>query len=288
LNDHRSQSPVKKSRALSTPAEVDENDNDEEEFVDALENEVPTPSPHPSPPQETNPRQLSQGADDISWRDGQSVPQDNADTPAPVAPDNAATPDTQPEIGTTSVTTATASELQKQPDIVELPSSEDVAVKTPIDEAAATASVAAPPPAAVPTVTKESQIPATTPAVLVPQSEAHCTHKIDNQTSAAPLAEARADSNPRETKCPTPPSSEVDCATKRPREDEDGDLDPNPREAKRASPPPEKEKSKEKKEKPPRKKSGSDAHAQSTPASPRSNTASTFVGCLYVHLFCIR
>ena len=56
----------KKSRALSTPAEVDENDNDEEEFADALENDVPTPSPQPSPPLETKTRQLSQGADDTA------------------------------------------------------------------------------------------------------------------------------------------------------------------------------------------------------------------------------
>jgi Ran-binding protein 3 len=287
LHDHRSQSPVKKSRALSTPAEADENDNDEEEFVDALEHEVPTPSPRPSPPHETKIRQLSQGSDDISWRDGQIAPRDSADTaPAPVAPDNAATPDAQAHIGTPSPTTsATIPELQNQPDIS---APGDVAVKAPIDETAATASVehaAVPLPAAVPTTTEEVQVPATTPAVPVSQSEAQCTHKIDNQTSSALLAEARVDSNPRETKCPTPPLSEADCATKRPREDEDGDLDPNPREAKRASPPPEIEKEKEKKERPARKKNGTDAHAQSTPASPRSNPASAFVGCLYLDLF---
>jgi Ran-binding protein 3 len=285
---------VKKSRALSTPAEVDENDNDEEEFVDALENEVPTPSPHPSPPHETKIRQLSQGADDISWRDGQSVLQESADTaPAPVAPDNAATPDVQAQIGTTSVTTAaTISKLQNQPDIVEFSAPEEnVTVKAPIDETAATSPVehvAAPPPAAVPTAIEaieEVQVPATTSAMPVPQSGAQYTHKIDNQTSSVPLAEARADSNPQETKCPTPPLSEADCATKRPREDEDGDLDPNPREAKRASPPPEKEKEKEKKERPAKKKSGSDALAQGTPASPRSNPTSAFVGCPCLDLF---
>ena len=73
---------MKKSRALSTPAEVDEIDNEEEEFVDALEHEVPTPSPHPSPPHETKTRQLSQGADDTNLRNGQSALQDCADPAA--------------------------------------------------------------------------------------------------------------------------------------------------------------------------------------------------------------
>ena len=277
---------MKKSRALSTPAEVDENDNDEEEFVDALESEAPTPSPHPSPPHETELRQLSQAADDISRRNGQTVPQDNADTAsAPVAPDKAATSDEQSQIGTPSITTAaTIPELQSQSDIVEFSVPGNVAVKAPIKETAATASVehaAALRPAAVPTDTEEAEVPITASAIPAPQSD---THKIDNQTSPPLLADARADSNPRENKGPTPPLSEVDCAAKRPREDEDGDLDPNPREAKRASPPPEKEKEKEKKERPARKKSGSDAHAQSTPVSPKSNLASAFVGCLYLVL----
>jgi hypothetical protein len=276
---------VKKCRALSTPAEADENDNDEEEFVDALEHDVPTPSPHPSPPHETKIRQLSQTADDISRRNGQSPPQDSADTvPAPVAPDNATTTDAQAQIGTSLETATTIPELQNQPDVVESSAPGNVAVKAPIKYTAGTASVehpaAAPPPAAVPAPTQEVEVPATTSAMSLPQSEAHCTHRIDNQTSSALPAEARADSSPQETKCPTPPSSEADSATKRPREDEDGDLDPNPREAKRASPPPEVEKDKEKKERPARKKSGSDAHAQNTPASPRSKPASTFVGCL--------
>jgi hypothetical protein len=279
---------VKKSRALSTPAEVDENDNDEEEFVDALEHDVPTLSPRSSPPHETKIRQLSQTSDDINRRDGQSPPQDSADTvPTPVTPDSATTPDAQAQIGTSLETAATIPELQNQPDVVELSAPGNVAVKPPIKQTSGTASVehaAAPLPAAVPAPTQEAEV-ATTSAILIPQSEAQCTHKIENQTSSALPAEARADSNPRETKCPTPPSSEADSATKRPREDEDGDLDPNPREAKRASPPPEVEKDKEKKERPARKKSGSDAHAQSTPASPRSKPASTFVGCLYLDLF---
>ena len=288
MHDHRSRSPVKKSRALSTPPEVDENDNDEEEYVDALEHDIPTLSPHPSPPHETKIRQLSQTTDDINRRDDQSPPQDSADTvPAPVTPDSATT-DAQAQIGTSLETAATIPELQNQPDVVEFSAPENVAVKTQIKQTGGTASVehaAAPPPAGIPAPTQEAEVPATTSAIPVPQSEAQCTHKIDNQTSSALPAEARADSNPWETKCPTPSSSEADSATKRPREDEDGDLDPNPREAKRASPPPEVEKDKEKKERPARKKSGSDAHAQSTPASPRSKPASTFVGCLDLDLF---
>ena len=81
----------------------------------------------------------------------------------------------------------------------------------------------------------------------------------------------------------TPPLSEADCAAKRPREDEGGDLDPNPREVKRASLPPETEKGKEKKGETDEEKSGSDACAQSTPMSPKSNLAST-LSCLYFDL----
>jgi hypothetical protein len=285
---------VKKSRALSTPAEVDENDNDEEEFADALEDDVPTPSPQPSPPHETKTRQLSQGADDSSLRNGQSERQDSADpAPAPVALDNAATPDAaQPQIGTSSLTpAATVPKMQNQTDVVEISSPGGVAVKRTIEETAAATSVehaAAPlPAAAVPTAAEEVQVGPTTSAVPIPQSEAQYTQKIDNQTGSVPVAEARADSNPREVKRPTPPLSEADCATKRPREDEDGDLDPNPREAKRASPPPEKEKEKEKekKEKPARKKSVADSHAQNTLASPRATPASAFVGRLLRCLF---
>ena len=66
----------------------------------------------------------------------------------------------------------------------------------------------------------------------------------------------------------TPPSPEADCAASRPRENGVGDLDPSSREAKRASPPSEKEKER------PARKSGSDARAQGTPMSPKSNSAS--------------
>jgi hypothetical protein len=280
---------VKKSRALSTPPEVDENDNAEEEFADALESDVLTLSPQPSPPLETKPRQLSQGADDIALRNGQSERQDSADAaPAPVAPDNAATPDAQPQIGTSSFTpAATIPKMQDQTDIVETSAPGGVAAKATIEETATTDAAAPSPAAAVPTATEEVQVRPTTPAMPIPQSEAQCIQKIDNQTGSVPLAEARAVSNPREVKRPTPPLSEGDSATKRPREDEDGDLDPNPREAKRASPPPEKEKEKEKekRERPARKKSVADAHVQSTPASPRATPASAFVGCLCRCLF---
>ena len=285
---------MKKSRALSTPTEVDENDNDEEEFANALENDVPTPSPQPSPPHETKTRQLSQGADDTSLRNGQTERQDSVDPAStPVALDNAATPDAQPQIGTSSLTpAATIPKMQDQTDIVEISAPEGVAAKGTIEETAATTSVehaAAPPPIiAVPTANEETQVQPTISAMPIPQPEVPCTQKIDNQTSSVPVAEARANSNPREVKRPTPPLSEADSATKRPREDEDGDLDPNPRGTKRASPPPEKEKEKEKekKEKPPRKKSVADAHhAQNTPASPRATPASTFVGCLCRCLF---
>ena len=275
---------MKKSRALSTPAEVDENDNDEQEFADALEHDVPTPSPQPSPPNETKTRQLSQGADDTGLRNGRSDRQDNADpAPAPVAPDNAATPDPQPQTGTSSLTPAVMNKTQNQTDTVEISPMVDVAVKGPIEETAPVTSVehaAAPSPAdAVPTTTEQAQVRSTITAIPIQQSETQCTQKIDNQTSA--------DSSPRSVKGPTPPLSEGDCPTKRPREDEDGNLDPNPREAKRASPPPEKEKEKEKekKERPARKKSVADAHAQSTPASPRAAPASAFVGSLCRCLF---
>jgi hypothetical protein len=283
---------VKKSRALSTPPEVDENDNDEEEFADALENDVPTPSPQPSPPLETKTRQPSQGADDTALRNGQSERQDSADAaPAPVAPDNAATPDAQPQTGTSPFTpAATIPKMQNKTDTVEISTPGGVAAKGTIEETATTTSVehaAVPlPAAAVPTATDQVLARPTTSAMPIPQSEAQYTQKIDNQTGPVPIAEARADSNPRDVKRSTPPLSEGDCTAKRPREDEDGNLDPNPREAKRATPPPEKEKEKEKekKERPARKKSVADAHAQSTPVSPRPTPASTFVGrpCRYL------
>ena len=275
---------MKKSRALSTPPEVDENDNDEEEFADALEHDVPTPSPQPSPPHETKTRQLSQGPDDTGLRNGQSERQDGVD-PAPAAPVALDTPDAKPQIGTSSLTpAATIPKMQNQTDIAETSSPGGVAAKSTIEETAATTSVehaATPlPAAAVPTTTEQILHLPTTSATPIPQNEAQYTQKIDNQTGSVLVSEARADSNARDVKRPTPPLSEADSATKRPRED--GDQDPNPREAKRASPPPEKEKEKEKekREKPPRKKSVADAHAQSTPVSPRATPASTFVGRL--------
>lgn len=281
---------MKKSRALSTPAEVDENDNDEQEFADALEHDVPTPSPRPSPPNEVKTCQLSQGADDTGLRNGRSDSQDNADpAPAPVAPDDATTPDPQPQTGTSSLTPVVTNKTN-QTDTVEMSAMVDVAAKGSIEETAPVTSVeyaAAPSPAAaVPTSTEQAQARSTTTAMPIQQFEAQCPLKIDNQTSSVP-AEARADSSPREIKGPTPPLSEGDCPTKRPREDEDGNLDPNPREAKRASPPPEKEKEKEKekKERPARKKSVADAYAQSTPASPGAAPASAFVCSLCRCLF---
>ena len=284
---------MKKSRALSTPTEVDEIDNDEEEFADALERDVLTPSPQPSPPHETKTGQLFQGADDTGLRNGQSERQDSADAvPTPVAPDNAAAPVAQPQIGTPSLTpAATIPKMQNQTDRVEISAQGCVTAKGPIEDTATTTSVelaAAPSPAAaVPSATEEVQARPTSSAMPIPQSEVQCTQKIDDQTSSVPVAEARADSNLREVKRPTPPLSEGDCTSKRPREDEDGDLDPNPREAKRASPPPEKvkEKEKEKNERPARKKSVVDAHTQSTPVSPRATPASAFVGCLCRCLF---
>lgn len=257
-----------------------------------MENDVPTPSPQPSPPLETKTRQLSQGSDDIGLRNGQSERQDGVDSaPAPVALDNAPAPDAQPKIGTSPLTpAATIPKMQNQTDIVKISSPGGLAAKDTIEDTAVTTSLehaAAPSPAAaVPTAT-EVQVRSTTSTMPTPQSEVQCRQKIDNQTGSVPVTEARADSNSREVKRPTPPLSEAECATKRPREDE---LDPNPREAKRASPPPdkekEKEKEKEKKEKPARKKSVADAHhAQNTPASPRATPASTFVGypcrCLF-------
>jgi hypothetical protein len=271
---------VKKSRALSTPPEVDENDNDEEEFADALEQDVPTPSPQPSPPHETKTGQLSQGADDTGLRNGHSERQEIVDpAPAPVALDNAATPDAQPQIGRSSLTPpATVPKMQNQADVAAKSTIEEAAVTTSVDHATALS-----PAAAVPTATEQILLP-TTSAVPV-QSEVQYTQKIDNQTSSVSDTEARAGSNTREVKRPTPPLSEADFATKRPRED--GDQDPNPRETKRASPPPEKEKEKEKekREKPTRRKSVADAHAQSTPASPRATPVSAFVGRLCYCVF---
>ena len=272
---------MKKSRALSTSTEADENDNEEEEdFVDALEDGVPIPSPDPSPPHERK----SQDTDDISGRNSRGESQDSGDTaPAHAVPDNAVPLDAQTQTVISSPTPAIMNaESQNQPDIVVVSATGEVDAKAPTGEQAAAASAepaAVPPPAAVSAVTEEAEIPATTSANPVAQPETQRTHEIDDENQPhSHAARTSADSDTRETKRPTPPLSEVDGATKRPRDDEDGDLDPNPRETKRASPPPEKEKEKEKKERPVRKKSGSDAHAPSAPASPRPKSASVFVG----------
>jgi Ran-binding protein 3 len=268
---------VKKSRALSIPAEADENDN-EEDFVDALEDGAPIPSPRPSSLHETEVCQPSQGVDDISGCNGQKSLQSNADAVPTVAVSENATPsDVQSQVGTSSPTPATTNpESQNQLDIVEASPVGEIDSKAPTGESAVPATAE---PAVVSSVTEEAEVPVRTSAKPISQPEAQSTPEIDNPNQPhSHAADMRADSNTRETKRPSPPLSEVDGATKRPREDEDGDLDPNPREAKRASPPPEKEKEKEKTEKPMRKKSGSDAHAPSAPASPRSKLTSSFVG----------
>jgi Ran-binding protein 3 len=267
---------VKKSRALSTPAEVDENDNEEqdENFVDALENEGQALSPQPSPPDESKVCHISQGVGDISCRNGQSVPLDI--TPATTAPDDAAPPELQAQIRASSPTTVPTSEIQNQTGAMKVPVPEDVgdpSISIPIAEATPAAkseSLSAPPIIAVPpaiedvhTTTSISQ-PATTPP-----------HDPDSPPSKELSgSDAGSDSHPKEIKRPSPPQSEIDGATKRPRED--GDVDPNPREPKRASPPPEKDI--DKKDRPTKKKNGSDVHTPSTPASPRPKSGSVFVG----------
>lgn len=266
---------MKKSRALSTPPEADENDN-EEDFVDALEDGAPIPSPRPSPPHETEVCPPSQGVDDISGRNGQKTPQGSADAaPAVAVSENAAPSDVQAQIAISSPTLSTTNpESQNQPDIVEVSAVEEIDAKAPTGESTVPAAVE---PAIVSSVTEEPEVPVTTSAKRISQADAQSTPEIDDRNQPhSHAADMRADSNTRETKRPSPPLSEVDGATKRPREDEDGDLDPNPREAKRASPPPEKEK--EKRDRPMRKKSGSDAHAPSAPASPRSKPTSSSVG----------
>lgn len=275
---------MKKSRALSTPVEVDERDNEEQDgdfvFVDASGQEVPAPSPQPSPPHETKIRQISQGVEDIGWRNNQNTLQESGDAvPVPTAPDNTAPPDPQSQIGTSSQTSvATTPELQNQISIGQVCTG-DVGAATQIGEAA-TASVepeVAPPPATVPSANEE--VLATSSANPVSQRTTEHTHETDDRNKVSSRNKVtREDSSSPEIKRPTPPLSEIDGATKRPREDEDGDLDPNPREAKRASPPPEKDKDKDKRERPSRKKSVADTHTLSAPASPRSKPASVFVG----------
>jgi hypothetical protein len=279
---------VKKSRALSTPVEVDENDNEEQDgdfvFVDASDHEVPTPSPQPSPPHELKDRPTCQGVEDINWRNGENTSPDSDDTvPVPPVPDNAVPPESQSQIGTSSLASvATTPELQNQVGIGETPAGDVGATAAQIGEPTATASLepdAAPPLSIVPSDTTE--VPASSSVEPMLQPAAEPTHEIDDQGGLPSRDEtAREYSSSQEIKRPTPPLSEIDGATKRPREDEDSDLDPNPREAKRASPPPpEKDKdNKDKKEKLARKKSGADTHTLSAPASPRSRPATVFVG----------
>jgi Ran-binding protein 3 len=237
-----------------------------------LDGEVPVPSPRPSPPQETKVSQQSQDIDDIDRRNGRQSSQDHGDAAAtPAVPDNVTPSDAQAQTGIPSPThVATNTELQNQPEIVKVSATGEVDAKAPTGETNVPASVE---PAATSPVTEEANVPVAASAKHISPPE------IDNQNQPNSHADTGtgAGSNTRETKRLTPPLSEADGATKRPREDEDGDLDPNPREAKRASPPPEKEKEKEKKEKPTRKKSGSDARAPSAPASPRSKPVSVFV-----------
>ena len=269
---------MKKSRALSAPAEVDENDNEEqdENFVDALENEGPAPSPQPSPPDESKVCQISQGVGDIN---GQNVPQAGVDIPpVPAAADDAATPETQARIETSSPTsTVPIPEIQNQP--VKVPVAEDVVdpsiPMTKATPAAASESLSAPPIIAVPPATED--VRATTSTIPISQAAAMPPRDPESPPSKELSgSDAGSDSNPKEIKRPSPPQSEIDGANKRPREDDDGDVDPNPREPKRASPPP--EKVVDKKDRPTKKKNGSDVHPPSTPASPRAKSGSVFVG----------
>lgn len=281
LHEHRSRSPVKKSRALSTPAEVDENDNEDEQnehFVDALENEGSASSPHPSPPLESKVSQISQGVEDISWRNGQSAPQAGVDiAPVTIAPDDAAPPEPQAQIGTPPPTsTVPTSETQNQSSTVKVSVAEDGDPSMPVAEAEATPaasseSLSAPPIITVPPAIEDVRATTST----VPVSQPGDTSPCDSDSPPSKELsgdDASSDSNSKEIKRPTPLYSEIDGATKRPREDEDGDVDPNPREPKRASPPPEKDVDKDKKDRPAKKKNGSDVHTPSAPASPRAKS----------------
>ena len=273
---------MKKSRALSTPAEVDENDNEEqdENFVDAPENEGPTPSPQPSPPDESKVCQISQGAEDISWRNRQTTPQDGIDIASVTeAPNDSAPPEPQTQIGTTSSAVPTP-EIQNQSGTMKVPVAEVVDPSIPIVEAtltASTVSLSAPPITTVPPAIEDNHVP--TSAIPISQPAATPPRDPDNAPSKELAGDdAGSDSDTKETKTkqPTPPHSEIDGAAKRPREDEDGDVDPNPREPKRASPPPEKDT--DKKNRPTKKKNGSEVHTPSAPASPRTKSGSVFVG----------
>ncbi|KAF8270640.1 hypothetical protein EI94DRAFT_1722170 [Lactarius quietus] len=282
LREHRSRSPVKKSRALSTPAEVDENDNEEqdENFVDASENEGPTPSPQASPPDESKVSQISQGAEDISWRNRQSTPQDGIDiAPVTTAPNDSAPPELQTQIGTSSPTsTIPTPEMQNQSGTLKVPVAEDVDPSIPIAEATLTTSsepLSAPPITTIPPAIENDNATAS----AIPQSQTAATppRDPDNPPSKELAGDGTSsDSSTKEVKQTTPTHSEIDGATKRPREDDDGDVDPNPREPKRASPPPEKDT--DKKDRPAKKKNGSEVHTLSAPTSPRAKSGSVFGG----------
>ena len=277
MREHRSRSPVKKSRALSTPAEVDENDNEEqvENFVDASRNEGPTPSPQPSLPDEPKVCQTSQGSEDISRRNRQSTPQADIDiTSVITAPNDSAPLELQTQIGTKS--TILNLEIQNKSGPTKVPVAEEVDPSIPIAEAAladSSESLSAPPIATVPSAIEEKDDNVTTSTISQPAATP--PRDLDSSPSKELTGDdASSDSSTKVTKQSTPPHSEVDGASKRPRED-DGDVDPNPREPKRASPPPEKDT--DKKNRPAKKKNGSEVHTPSAPTSPRIKSASVFV-----------
>ncbi|KAN0132812.1 hypothetical protein V8E53_009483 [Lactarius tabidus] len=277
LREHRSRSPVKKSRALSTPAEVDENANEEqvENSVDASENEGPAPSPQPSPPGESKVCQISQGSGDVSRRNRQSTPQAGIDITT--APNDSAPSELQTQTVTTS--TIPTPEIQNKSGAMKVPVTEEVDPSIPIAEAALAASsesLSAPPIATVPPAIEDDNT--TTSTIPISQPAATPPRDLDNPPSKELKGDdAGSDSSTKNIKQPTtPPHSEVDGATKRPREDEDGDVDPNPREPKRASPPPEKDI--DTKDRPAKKKNGSEVHTPSAPTSPRAKSGSVFGG----------
>ena len=267
---------MKKSRALSTPVEVDESDIEErsESFVDAPENEGSTPSPHPSPPDELKVCQSSQGAEDINGCDPHRTPQDISS--ATKASNDSLPPDPQTQTSSPTSNVPTP-EIQNQLGSTTAPVAKGVDPSIPTAETALTAStesLSAPPITTVLPAIEDNQ--ATTSSI--PKSQAATPPRDPDNTPSKELAgdEAGSDSNTKGTKQPTPPQSEIDSVTKRPREDEDGDVDPNPREPKRASPPPEKDT--DKKDRPTKKKNGSEVHPPSAPASPRAKSRSVFVG----------
>jgi Ran-binding protein 3 len=270
---------VKKSRALSTPAEVDENDNEEQD-VDASENKGPTPSPQPSPSDELKVCQVSQGSEDVSRRNRQSTPQAGIDIASvTTAPNDSAPSELQAQKETPSPTsTIPTSEIQNKSGTMDVPLIEEVDPSKPIAEAAlatSSESLPAPPIATVPPAIEDDNVATST--ISISQRAATPPRDLDNPPSKELTGnDASSDSSTKNIKqTTTPPHSEIDGATKRPREDEDGDADPNPREPKRASPPP--EKNTDKKDRPAKKKNGSEVHTPSAPTSPRAKSGSVFV-----------